>query len=63
MDYKDIKMIIIALITGAILLASCSITLTKNIYNVKPNASLEVDSTVFILKPVSQLPKTNDGHR
>lgn len=63
MDYKDIRLIIIALITGAILLASCSITLTKNIYNVKPNASLEVDSTVFTLKPISQSTKAENGHR
>lgn len=63
MDYKDIKLIIIALISGAILLASCSITLTKNIYNVKPNTSLGVDSTVYTLKPIYQSPKIEDGHR
>ena len=63
MDYKDIKLIIIALISGAILLASCSITLTKNIYNVTPNTSLGVDSTVYTLKPISQSPKIEDGHR
>lgn len=63
MDYKDIRLIIIALISGAILLASCSITLTKNVYNVTPNTSLGVDSIVYSLKPVSQSPISEDGQR
>ncbi|MFA5298950.1 MAG: hypothetical protein WC389_12150 [Lutibacter sp.] len=43
MEHKNIRLIIVAAIAFTILSEGCSITVTKNIYNVKPKASQETD--------------------
>ena len=63
MEYKNIRLIIVAAIVFTILSAGCSFTVTKNIYNEKPKVSQETDCTTYVLRLGSQTPKLKDGQR
>lgn len=63
MEHKNIRLIIVTAIVFTIFSAGCSISVSKNIYNVKPKASQETDSATYVLRLGSQTPKPNDGQR
>ena len=63
MEYKNIRLIIITVMAFTILSTGCSITVTKNIYNVKPKTPHETDCTTQVLPLGSQSPKPKDGQR
>ena len=54
MEYKNIKLIIAAVIAVTILTTACSISITRNYYGTKPKTSIKTDSTTYVLKLGSQ---------
>lgn len=63
MGYKNITLIMLAIIALTILSAGCSITVTKNIYNVRPKTLTETDSTTYVFQLGSQPSRPNDEQR
>ena len=63
MEYKNIRLIIVAAIAFTILSAGCSITVTKNIYNEKSKVPQETDYTTYVLRLGLQTLKSKDGQR
>jgi capsular polysaccharide biosynthesis protein len=63
MEYKNIRLIIIAVIAFTLLTTGCSISITRNYYSAKPKTPIKTDSTTYVLKLGSQTHKPNDEQR
>jgi hypothetical protein len=63
MEYKNIRLIIIAVISLIIVPVGFSDTVTKNHNNVMPKTTQKTQSTTYVLKLGSQSPKAKDGQR
>lgn len=63
MEYKNIRLIIVAITALTILTTGCSISMTRNYYSAKPKTPIKADSTTYVLKTGSQTHKPNDGQR
>ena len=61
MEFKNTRLIKLVLIAIAISSTSCSISVTRNYYNVKSKTPIEIDSTTQELKLDAQAHKNNDG--
>ena len=63
MEHKNVRLIIVVSMAFTMLSASCSIAVTKNIYNENPKIQQESDSTNYNLHLSSQSPKSKDAQR
>lgn len=59
MENKNIRLIIIAGMVFTILSTGCSISITRNYYSETPKTPIKTDSTTYLVKLGSQLPKSN----
>ena len=59
MENKNIRLIIFAVMVFTIISSGCSISITRNYYSEKPKTSIKTDSTTYLVKLGSHLPKPN----
>lgn len=57
------RLIIVAVMVITILSTGCSISITRNHYNTKPKMPIKTDSTTYVVKLGTHLPKPNDGQK
>lgn len=59
MESKNIRLIIVAIMVFTILSTGCSIVITRNYYGEKPKTPIKTESTTYVVKLGSHLPKPN----